>query len=174
VDGLELSTEDRLIHRQVFDPEFGRRWTAYLEHRSLHPADGGPGLPLAERLAWVTGADLPADRVFHPVIDLRDEQVVALLLAGETEADRQKVAQYADALTRARRSQPGFSIAAVRDDLTRRLLLRVWRCPEQRFDAEASARGLVCGARATEAAKRLVPGLMEEMTETREAAGGGR
>ncbi|MFF8387397.1 B12-binding domain-containing radical SAM protein [Streptomyces kanasensis] len=33
----------------------------------------------------VTGGDLPADRVFHPVVDLReDEETVALLLAGET------------------------------------------------------------------------------------------
>lgn len=168
IDGLELSTENRLVYQQVFDPAFRETWTAYLEHRSFHPADGGPGLPLAERLAQVAGKDLPADRVFHPAIDLRDEATVALLLAGETEQDRQAVARYADALARARRSRPGFSTAAVRDDLTRRLLLRVWQCPEQEFDAEASARGLVCGARAVEAAKRLIPGLLDEMNETTE------
>ncbi|MET8676069.1 TfuA-like protein [Streptomyces sp. NPDC004647] len=177
VDGLELSTEDRLVYQQVFDPAFRETWAAYLEHRSLHPANG-PGLPLAERLAQVTGGDLPADRVFHPAIDLRDEATVALLLAGETEQDRQAVARYATALARARRSLPGFSTAAVRDDLTRRLLLQVWQCPEQHFDAEASARGLACGARAVEAAKRLMPGLLdEEMTETTErteAPRGGR
>ncbi|MFJ6213731.1 TfuA-like protein [Streptomyces sp. NPDC092296] len=166
VDELELSTEDRLVYQQLFDPAFRKAWAAYLEHRSLHPADGGPGLPLVERLAQVTGGDLSADRVFHPAVDLRDEQAVALLLAGETELDRQAVARYAAALVRARSSRPGFTVAAVRGDLTRRLLLRVWRCPEQEFDAEASARGLVCGARAVEAAKRLVPGLLEEMNET--------
>ncbi|MEU6379512.1 TfuA-like protein [Streptomyces sp. NPDC046909] len=168
VDGLDLSTEDRLVYQQVFDPAFHTTWAAYLEHRSLHPADCGPGLPLAERLAQVTGNDLPADRVFHPAIDLRNEATVALLLAGETEMDRQAVARYADALARERQSRPGFSTAAVRDDVTRRLLLRVWQCPEERFDAEASARGLVHGVRAVETAKRLIPGLLDEMAETTE------
>ncbi|MET7457831.1 TfuA-like protein [Streptomyces sp. NPDC005574] len=174
VGGLELSTEDRLVYQQVFDPEFPTVWAAYLEHRSLHPLDGGLGLPLAERLARVTGGHLPADRVFHPAVDLRDEQAVTLLLAGETDLDRQAVARYAGALARARESRPGFQIAAVRDDLTRQLLLQVWRCSEQKFDAEASARGLVCGARAVAEAKRLVPGLLQErneMTDRTEAAG---
>ncbi|WP_107055044.1 TfuA-like protein [Streptomyces aureocirculatus] len=160
VEGLELATEDRLIYQQVFDPAFPETWAHYLEYRSLHPADG-PGRPLAERLAQVTGGDLTADRVFHPTIDLRDAQSVSLLLAGETEQDREAVARYRAAL-QARRPRPGFSVAAVREDLTRRLLLRVWHCCEERFDAEASARGLMCGARAVESAKRLVPGLVEE------------
>ena len=62
----------------------------------------------------------------------------------------------------------------MRDDLTRRLLERVWQCPEQEFDAEASVRGLVCGARAVAVAKRIVPGLLQEIrktTERTEAAG---
>ncbi|MEU3353082.1 TfuA-like protein [Streptomyces sp. NPDC037389] len=166
VDGLELFAEDRLVYQQVFDPAFRKTWVAYLEHRSLHPSDGGLGLPLAERLAQVTGGGLPADRVFHPMVDLRDETTVALLLADESELDRQAVARYADALARERRSRPGFSTAAVRDDLTRRLLLRIWQCPERHFDAEASARGLVSEARAVAAAKRLVPGLLDELDGT--------
>jgi hypothetical protein len=170
VDGRELSTEDRLVYQQVFDPAFRTAWAAYLEHRSLHPADGGLGVPLEVRLDQVTGGDLPADRVFHPALDLRDEQIVALLLAGETEQDRQAVARYADALAAERRTRPGFTVAAVRDDLTRRLLMQVWQCPEREFDAEASARGLVCGARAVATAKRIVPGLLQEMSETAERA----
>ncbi|MEU9714034.1 TfuA-like protein [Streptomyces sp. NPDC047976] len=173
VDGLVLSTEDRLVYQQVFDPAFRQRWAAYLEHLSWHPADGGPGLPLAERLAQVTGGDLPADRVFHPTVDLRDGQTVALLLAGESAQDRQAVARYADALARARRSRPGFSMEAVRDEVTRELLLRVWRCPERELDAQASARGLVGGARAVQAAKRLVPGFLGEIEKTEAAHGGG-
>ncbi|MEV6781208.1 TfuA-like protein [Streptomyces sp. NPDC051098] len=176
VDGLDLSTEGRLVYQQVFDPAFAETWTAYLEHRSRRPVSG-PGVPLAERLARVTGHDVPADRVFHPEIDLRDAATVALLLAGETEQDRRAVARYAAALERAYRTRPGFSTAAVRDDLTRRLLLRLWQCPEPDFDAEASRRGLVCGARAIQASKCLVPGLLEEqseMTERTEAAHGGR
>lgn len=173
VEGMVLSTEDRLVYQQVFDSAFRERWAAYLEHLSLRPADGARGLPLAERLARACGGDLPADRVFHPRPDLRDEQTVSLLLAGETAADRHAVARYADALVWARRRRPGFSTAAVRDEVTRELLLRVWRCPERDFDAEASARGLVFGARAVQAAKRLVPGFLEE-TERTEAAHGGR
>ncbi|EST24412.1 TfuA-like protein [Streptomyces roseochromogenus] len=162
VDGLDLSTEDRLIYQQVFDPDFRETWTAYLEHRSLRPADGSPGLPLKTRSAQVTGGTLPAHQVFHPTVDLRDEATVALLLAGEACEDRAAVARYADTLAAVRRSRPGFSTAAVRDDLARRMLLRVWRCSEHLFDEEASARGLVCGARAVEAAKRLVPGYLAE------------
>ncbi|MFF4578382.1 TfuA-like protein [Streptomyces sp. NPDC001373] len=164
VDGLDLSTEDRLLYQQVFDPAFRERWADYLEHRSLNPANGR-GLALSERLAQVTGEDLPADRVFHPAVDLRDEQTVALLLAGETEQDRQAVARYAQALEGARRSRPGFTVAAVRDDVTRRHLLRLWQSTEGRFDAEASARGLICGARAVEAAKRLMPGFLDDMDD---------
>lgn len=162
VDGLELSTEDRVIYQQVFDPAFHHRWNTYLEQCSLRPADRGPGLPLAVRLARATGGSLPAHHVFHPVLDLRDDATVALLLAGETAEDRQAVDLYAGALARARRSRPGFSTAAVRHDLTRRMLQTVWRCPAFRFDSEASSRGLVCGARAVEAAKRLVPGYLDE------------
>lgn len=160
VDGLELSTEDRVVYQQVFDPDFPRTWTAYLEHRSRHPAEGS-GRPLAERLAETSGGALAADRVFHPITDLRDEQTVNVLLAGETAQDRQGVARLRAALD-ARRAEPGFSTEAVRDDLTQRLLLGIWKCPQHRFDAEASARGLVSGARAVAAAKRFVPGLLNE------------
>ncbi|MEU5417243.1 TfuA-like protein [Streptomyces clavifer] len=165
VDGLHLSTKDRLVYQQVFDPAFRETWTTYLEHCSLHPAHG-PGLSLTVRLAQAAGNTLPADRVFHPTVDLRDKQTAALLLAGETPQDRQAVARYAAVLEQARRTRPGFSTAAVRDGLTRQLLLRVWKCPEQYFDAEASARGLVCGAHAVAAAKPLVPGLLDEMSES--------
>ncbi|MFE2937477.1 TfuA-like protein [Streptomyces sp. NPDC059255] len=165
VDGLDLSTEDRLVYQQVFDPAFGQRWAAYLEHRSRQPGGGGPGLPLAARLAAVGGGDLAAHQVFRPAVDLRDEASVGLLLAGETREDRQAVARYAEALALAYRGRPGFWTGAVRDDLTRRILLEVWRCPPERFDAEASARGLVYGARAVEAAKRLVPGFLDERSE---------
>ncbi|MEY2229475.1 TfuA-like protein [Streptomyces sp. BF23-19] len=165
-----LSTEDRLVYQQVFDPQFREKWAAYLEHLSQHPADGGPGLALAERLALVSDGHLPADRLFHPPLNLRDERTTAVLLAGETIHDRQAVARYADALARYQRERPGFSVAAVREEAARALLLRVWRCPECEFDAEASSRGLVCGARAVEAAKRLIPGFLEETTR-REAAG---
>ncbi|GHD83458.1 hypothetical protein GCM10010336_75300 [Streptomyces goshikiensis] len=167
VDGLELATEDRLVYQQIFDPHFRERWTAYLEHRSLNPADG-PVLPLDVRLAQLTGGDVPAHQVFHPPLDLRDEASVALLMEGETEQDRQAVAQYAVALARIHRSRPGFSTDAVRDDLTRQILLRVWQCTEADFDAEASARGLGCGARAVEAAKRIVPGFLDESNERAE------
>jgi hypothetical protein len=169
VDGLDLSTADRLVYQQVFDPEFARTWAAYLEHHSLSPADGGPGVPLETRLAKVTGGDVSAHQVFHPPIDLRDEDTVALLLAGETPDDRLAVARYADALAQARRTRPGFSATAVRDDLTRRMLLKAWQCPEGRFNAEASARGLVHGTRAIEEAKRLVPGYLDDVHNTKEA-----
>ncbi|MDW8478333.1 TfuA-like protein [Streptomyces scabiei] len=170
VDGLELSTEDRLIYQQVFAPQFAAVWTAYLEHRSLHPADGGPRLPLTARLARVTGGGLDAHQVFHPVPDLRDETTTAMLLAEESAEDRRSVAQYARALEEARRSRPGFSAAAICDGLTRRSLQQIWRCPAEEFDAEASSRGLMSGARAVEAAKRMMPGFMDERTEAVRAA----
>ncbi|MET8752241.1 hypothetical protein ABZW32_19380 [Streptomyces sp. NPDC004667] len=94
---------------------------------------------------------------------------MALLLQGESGQDRKAVARYAAALARIHRSRPGFSTDAVREHLTRQILLRVWRCPRADFDAEASARGLVCGARAVEAAKRIVPGFLEESGERMEA-----
>ncbi|SCK63128.1 hypothetical protein YW7DRAFT_06996 [Streptomyces sp. AmelKG-E11A] len=97
VCGLDLPTEDRLIYQQVFDPAFPARWTAYLERRSLQPTDGAPGLPLRVRLAQVTGG-LPAHRVFRPPVDLRDQTTLGLLLAGESEQDRQAVAHYARTL----------------------------------------------------------------------------
>ncbi|MGW0491145.1 TfuA-like protein [Streptomyces olivaceus] len=177
VDGLELATEDRLVYQQVFDPAFRARWADYLEHRSRHPAGTGPGLPLAERLGRVTGGGLSADQVFHPPVDLRDETSVALLLAGESTQDRRAVARYAQVLAAERRARPAFTVAAIDDGLTRRLLSSVWRCPADGFDAEASARGLTHGPRAVAAAKRLVPGLLEEIRETggrRETASGTR
>ncbi|MFJ2095435.1 TfuA-like protein [Streptomyces sp. NPDC087901] len=174
VDGLDLATEDRLIYQQVFDPVFHERWHAFLQYLSLHPAGGGPGMVLAQRLARVSGGHLRADQVFHRTADLGDERSAALLLAGESAQDRRSVARYADALARARRSRPGFSTAAVREDVTRDVLLRVWRCPEKEFSAQASARGLVSGAHAVQAAKRLMPGFLEENERLREVAADGR
>jgi hypothetical protein len=168
VDGLDLLTEDRLVYQQLFDPAFSTRWAAYLEHRSQYPGNGAPGLPLADRLAQATGGDLEPHQVFHPAVDLRDEETAALLLAGESAEDREAVARYADTLTITRRTRPGFSTTAVRDDLTRRVLLQVWHCSEQGLDAAASARGLACVARAIDAAKRFVPGFLAE-TRQKEA-----
>ncbi|MGW4821974.1 TfuA-like protein [Streptomyces sp. NPDC004227] len=165
IGGVQLFTRDRLLYQQVFGPAFPQAWMAYLTYRSLLPPGGGRGRPLEERLAEVTGGDLAAHQVFRPTLDLRDEMTVDLLLACETCGDRQAVARYADALTAARRSRPGFSTAAVRDDLTRRMLLEAWRCPPERLDEEASARGLVCAARAVQAAKQLVPGFLAEQKE---------
>ncbi|MFJ4622325.1 TfuA-like protein [Streptomyces sp. NPDC088812] len=175
VGGLRLFTEDRLVYQQVFDAAFPDRWASYLEHCSYHPADGGRGRPLRVRLAEATGGDLPAHRVFHPPVDLRDETTVSLLLAGESAQDRLAVARHAGALARARASRPGFTVAAVRDDITRRLLRQAWCCTEADLDAEASARGMGSGARAVAAAKRLIPAVMEEeMYERMEAARVGR
>jgi hypothetical protein len=171
---LDLLTEDRLLYQQVFDPAFPARWTAYLEHCSRRTAtDGTPGLPLAARLARATSSDLPAHRVFHPPVDLRDRTTLALLLADENEQDRHAVARYAAALTRTRDSHPGFQTAAVRDDLTRSLLQHFWRCTGQQLDTEASARGLTSAARAVRKAKRLVPGLLDETNDTTRRPGDG-
>jgi hypothetical protein len=168
VDGLELSTQDRLLYQQVFNPAFPERWAAHLDHCSRHPDGGEPGLPLAERLSQVAGGSVPAHRLFRPPVDLRDEATVALLLADETAEDRAAVARYADILALARRTRPGFCLAAVRDDLTRKALLDIWGCGEQGLDAEASARGLGCAARALQEAKRLMPGHLTELTEEKE------
>ncbi|MFD0372873.1 TfuA-like protein [Streptomyces sp. NPDC127114] len=174
VGGQELATEDRLVYQQVFDPAFSERWAAYLEYRSRHPADGGPPMALAERLARATSGrnGLPADRVFHPPVDLRDKQTVALLLAGESAEDRISLVRYATALARFRRSRPGLCVESVRDDVARSLLLRVWDCTEAELHAQASARGLVSSARAVVEAKRLVPGFLEEVERTEVARGG--
>ncbi|MFC8429259.1 TfuA-like protein [Streptomyces sp. NPDC057253] len=162
VDGLDLATADRLIYQQVFDQEFPRTWTAYLQHCSLRTTGSEPGRPLAMRLAHVTSSDLPAHSLFRPPVDLRNKVTVALLLARETPDDRLAVARFGEALRQAQRSRPGFCIDAVRGDLSRRMLLEAWGCPAERLDAEASARGLICGARAIEATKRLVPGYLNE------------
>ncbi|MDX3025378.1 TfuA-like protein [Streptomyces acidiscabies] len=177
VGGLELSTRDRVVYQQVFDPHFRQRWATFLAHRSLYPARGDQGLALPERLQRACGGVLPAHRVFHPALDLRDEATVAVLLAGETRDDRAAVARYADALAAYRQERPGA--AAVSADVARRVLVQVWRCRSKALDAEASARGLISGAYAVAAAKRLVPGFLDEVSGTnnpmsREAVGGER
>ncbi|MFE6892071.1 TfuA-like protein [Streptomyces sp. NPDC057694] len=159
VDGTTLFTEDRVLYQQVFDQRFATTWTAYLEHCSRHPA-AGPGRPLSEQLARA-GGDLRADQIFRPVVDLRDATTVTLLLAGETAEDRQSVADYRSVLD-ARRQQSGVTAEAVSEDLTRRLLLQIWQCPDERLDTEASSRGLVCAAAAVAAARRFVPGGLQE------------
>ncbi|MFS0692867.1 TfuA-like protein [Streptomyces nitrosporeus] len=161
VSGLDLLTLDRVVYQQVFDPHFSRRWHAFLEDRSRHAADDSR--PLAERLAEVGG--LPPHRVFRPPVDLRDERVVARLLAGETLADRLAVARYARARDIARATRPGFSVGAVRSDLARGLLVQAWRVDGSRLDAEASARGLGSAVRAVDAARALVPGYLDEHKE---------
>ncbi|MDW8803706.1 TfuA-like protein [Streptomyces scabiei] len=168
VDGLELSTRDRVVYQQVFDGGFEERWAGFLAHRSRYPVRGGESLPLSERLQRATGGALPAHRAFHPALDLHDEATVAVLLAGETPDDRQAVARYADTLTAHRRETPGS--ATVSDDVARRVLLQVWRCGGKALDAEASARGLISAAYAIKAVKRLVPGFLAEAREATETS----
>lgn len=168
VDGIDLSTQDRVLYQQVFDPAFPDVWATYLEHRSRHPVGGGPAVPLAERLARA-GGDLPAHQVFHPVVDLRQDKTVSLLLAAETREDRRAVARYAAVLARERHLRPGFVSAAVSDDLTRQILMQVWPCSAGRFDAEAASRGLSSGASAVEEAKRFMPGFREDRGVLRRA-----
>lgn len=175
VDGKELAVLDRVVYQQVFDQAFRGRWASFLAHRSRHPTHGGQGLPLSERLRRATGGALPAHRVFHPALDLRDAGTVAVLLAGETREDRASVARFAAARAAYRRERPGA--AAVCDEVARRVLLQVWRCRPKALDAEASARGLVSAAHAVETVRRLVPGYLDEAREaarTKEAVRGGR
>ncbi|MFJ3310283.1 TfuA-like protein [Streptomyces sp. NPDC086549] len=176
VAGVELWTQDRVVYQQVFDGDFRERWADFLAHRSRHPACGGEGLPLLERLQRAGGM-LPAHRVFHPALDLRDEATLAMLLGGETRDDRAAVARYAEARAAYRQERPGA--AAVSGDVARRVLLQIWRCRPTALDAEASGRGLISGAYAIEVVKRLVPGFLAEAreavaTKDREVADGGR
>ncbi|WP_216586570.1 TfuA-like protein [Streptomyces brasiliscabiei] len=171
VDGIELSTAARVVYQQAFDPDFRGRWADFLAHRSRHPACGGEGLPLPERLEQATGGSLPAHQVFHPALDLHDEATVTVLLAGETHDDRLAVARYTDALAAYRSERPGA--AAVSDAVARRVLLQVWGCQPKSLDAQASARGLISAVYAIEAVKRLVPGYLAEVKEAIRAEQGG-
>ncbi|MEU6059105.1 hypothetical protein [Streptomyces sp. NPDC047097] len=85
-----------------------------------------------------------------------------------------RLCHLATALAWARRTRPGFVLHAVCEDLTRRLLLRLWRMEPGRLDGEVSARGLVDGAGAVRAARRFVPGLLEGQGDQRAEAAGAR
>ncbi|MFE2965815.1 TfuA-like protein [Streptomyces sp. NPDC059340] len=167
-DGFKLATARRFAYQQIFDPQFPAVWRAHLDHLSRYPGDGSDGLPLAERMARLTGehpSPLPVHAVFRPSTDLRDADTVARLLAGETAADRAAIARYETCTEQARRSTPGFWPDAINDDVTHRTLLRLWRCEPGRFEEEAVARGFGSSAHAIEDMKHFMAGLLHDQTQ---------
>ncbi|MFI8105465.1 TfuA-like protein [Streptomyces sp. NPDC086023] len=167
VDGTELPTAQRLAYQQVFDPHFPEVWQDHLDHLSLHPGDGGEGMPLAERMARLTGGQPapPVHAVFRPRPDLRDDESVARLLRRETAADRLSITRYGALNEALRRSRPGFSPEAVRDDVTGTALCRLWGCRPERLDAYAAARGFGGGARAVDETKPFMAGLLQDQPD---------
>ncbi|MCP3822103.1 TfuA-like protein [Streptomyces sp. A3M-1-3] len=171
-DGLELATAHRIAYQQIFDPQFPAVWRTHLDYLSRHPDDGSEGVPLAERMTRLTGehpGPLPVHAVFRPPLDLRDAQAVARLLAGETAADRATIARYEVCNTEARRSTPGFMPEAVDGEVTRRTLLRLWRCDLGRLEEEAAGRGFRSSADAIEETKHFMAGLFHDQTQAASA-----
>ncbi|GAA2679912.1 MULTISPECIES: TfuA-like protein [Actinosynnema] len=169
VDGVELPTADRLLYQQLFDPDFPVRWGAYLEHLSTtHGDDGEPGVALAVRLERAGCSGLAADVVFTPPLDLRREDTVRLLLAGESAQDRTALARHLKVLDQAARAEPGFWFSGAWERRAREVLPALWRCGEHELDTAAAARGLGTGERAVRAARRLVPGLLHDLSARRE------
>lgn len=172
VDGLELATANRIAYQQIFDPQFPEVWLAHLDHLSRHPDDGSEGMPLAARMARLTGerppatSPLPVHAVFRPPIDLRDAATVARLLAGETAADRATLARYKVLNEDARLSHPGFCPEAVDEDVTRTTLLRLWQCEAGQLEEEAAGRGFRSSAQAIEETKHFMAGLLADQTQT--------
>ena len=173
VDGLNLLTRLRLLYQQLFDPGFAQVWFAFADHCSRHPGPGdGEGMPLADRTTHLTtGTEpvggLPAHAIFRPRVDLRDQDTVTRLLLRETAADRAAIAAYTAANDTARRQHRGFTTEAVQDSVTRELLLNLWRCSPDAFDAEAVARGFRHGGHAVEDAKVFVVGYLAEAAAVR-------
>ncbi|MGW0795948.1 TfuA-like protein [Streptomyces sp. NPDC002692] len=164
VEGLSLPSVLRVVYQQVFDPGFPMVWRGYLERCSQAPSDGGVGMPLGERMRLLTGRPDGAlvQAVFRVEPDVCDEQVLAVLLARETSADRQAVARHVGVVEVARRSVPGFCVEAVRDDVAARVLTAVWECPEEELGEVAVARGFRGEGHAVEAVKPLVPGFLQD------------
>jgi hypothetical protein len=172
VDGLELATAHRVAYQQVFDPQFPGVWRAHLDHLSRHPDDGSEGMPLAERMARLTGehpGPLPVHALFRPPVDLRDAATLARLLAGETAADRATIARYRALTEDARHSHPGFCPETIQDGATSRALLRLWRCEPGRLEDEAAARGFRSSAHAIEDMKHFMVGLLHDQTQATSA-----
>ncbi|MFB9924160.1 TfuA-like protein [Amycolatopsis halotolerans] len=172
VDEFDLFTEDRILYQQIFDPNFSGKWREYLNYRWRQSPEDASGISLDEHARRVTSGHLSAYQVFHPTVDVRDEVIVSILLDDETPQDRAAVSAYSDALAAERMRRPGFMTSSIRNDLTRDTLLRIWRCTDARFDASAASRGLKSGVRATEAAKRFIPGFLSEMKERRKELNG--
>ncbi|MFE5140358.1 TfuA-like protein [Streptomyces fagopyri] len=164
VDGVPLPSGLRLVYQQVFDPGFPVVWRGYLERCSQVPQDGGAGMPLGERMRLLTGR--PDGSLVHAVFrveaDVCDERALAVLLARETEADRQAIGRHLGVVEGARLSVPGFCVEAVRDDVAVRMLTAVWECPEDGLGEAAVARGFRGAGNAVEAVKPFVPGFLQD------------
>ncbi|MFF4233471.1 TfuA-like protein [Streptomyces sp. NPDC001820] len=172
VDGLELATAHRLAYQQIFDPRFPGVWRAHLDHLSRHPDDGSEGMPLAERMARLTGdhpSPLPVHALFRPPVDLRDAATPARLLAAETAADRATIARYEAMNEDAQRSHPGFCPETIKDGATCGALLRLWGCGPGQLEDAATARGFRSSAHAIEEMKYFMVGLLHDQTQAASA-----
>ncbi|MET8413181.1 TfuA-like protein [Streptomyces sp. NPDC005195] len=169
IDGLGLPTALCLLYQQVFDPKFPEVWNRHLEQLSRHPADAGPGMPLAERLAHLTGEDaggtLPVHAAFRIPVDLRDTETVARLLACETGPDRMSILRYLAANDDARRATPGFLPETINDSRAVRTLCGLWRCKFSGLEDAAAARGLRSAAHAIDAVKVFLAGFFRDQAE---------
>ncbi|MFI1535522.1 TfuA-like protein [Streptomyces anandii] len=169
VDGLVLPTRLRVAYQQVFHRGFPSVWASALDYLSRHPRDGSPGMGLRERCGRCVdgGPVLPVHLLFRVEPDLSDAAVVEVLLAEETAQDRAAVARYMAADERARRQVAGFTAESVRDDVAVRVLSSAWRCPAAGLEEEAAARGLYGTARALQAVKPFIAGLLEDKDRAR-------
>ncbi|MET7621277.1 TfuA-like protein [Streptomyces sp. NPDC005408] len=173
VDGRTLATSHRVSYQALFDGQFPRVWEAHLNHLSHCTDDGRRGMPLAERMARLTGeqpSPLPAHAVFRLRADLRDADTVARLLARETAADRAAITRYETCNEQARRSVPGFVPEAVKDTVTRSTLLDLWRVAPDRVDDEAAARGFHSSAHAIEEMKQFMVGFLHDQEQAAAAS----
>ncbi|WJV51658.1 TfuA-like protein [Streptomyces flavofungini] len=171
VDGQRLQAAVRVAYQAFFDPFFPQVWNDLLEHLSRHPADGGAGVPLPQRVKAATGGGgVPAHVLFRPVPDLRDEGARARLLRDETAADRAAIVRYQAIREAARHDVPGFSDEAVDDSVARRSLFRLWDTTPDLLEDAAAARGFRSGEDAIGSLKWFIPGLVHDQEQRQERA----
>ncbi|MFJ2115948.1 TfuA-like protein, partial [Streptomyces sp. NPDC087850] len=146
VDGTTLATRHRVAYQQIFDPDFKVVWWKHLREAGV-----SSGLP--HLLACVA---------YRSEVDLTNWETTALLLSRETPADRQAVAQHGALNEDAVHSNPGFFPEAIKDDVSRQLLTKIWRLSEDGLENEAWARGFQGARDAVETMKLFTLGHMCE------------
>lgn len=164
-------TQTRLQYQQIFEPDFGDVWWAFMQSASRSAGDGR-GASIEDRLTRLYGPRVPSDplerrrlgcKIFRPRPNLGASDTRELLLSRETPMGVARLETWLEANTRFAEANPRVSTARANRSTAYEILADLWGTDLDNLEDDAELRGLYGETAILRAVSPFLIGYLQEV-----------